>query len=134
MRFRVRPGRFALLSIPRPRLVVALDALARLDLGGFGQVIAEPEGLTLLVPETRLRRAAKAAGTCRLERGFRVITFTPAMDWAVVGFLARVTGALARARVPVGVVCGFDLDHLFVRDRYLSRARAALRAALRGGS
>ena len=49
------------------------------------------------------------------------------MSWDVVGFLARVTSALAEGGVPLGAICGFDRDHLFLDERHLERARAILR-------
>ena len=40
------------------------------------------------------------------------------MGWELVGFLALVTGRLAAAGVPLGAVCGFQRDHLFVAERH----------------
>ena len=51
------------------------------------------------------------------------------MGWEVVGFLARVTGALAAAGVPLGAVCGFSRDHLFVAEAHLERALETLRGS-----
>jgi hypothetical protein len=49
------------------------------------------------------------------------------MGWEVVGFLAKVTGSLAAAGVPLGAVCGFSRDHLFLHERYLPQSLAVLR-------
>ena len=48
------------------------------------------------------------------------------MNWDLVGFLALVAGKLAEAGVPIGAVCGFSRDHLFVAERFLERTRAVL--------
>ena len=50
------------------------------------------------------------------------------MDWDVVGFLAAVTGVLAQAGIPLGAVCGYYRDHLFIAAEYADRAEAVLRA------
>jgi hypothetical protein len=64
----------------------------------------------------------------RVEGGLLWVSFTAAMGWEVVGFLALVTGRLAAAGVPLGAVCGFSRDHLFVsRDH-----EAVLRGVLEG--
>ena len=60
------------------------------------------------------------------------VRFESAMDWEVVGFLARVTTALAEAGVPIGAVCGFSRDHLFVGARFEAVTRSVL-AGLFGG-
>jgi hypothetical protein len=54
------------------------------------------------------------------------VRFDLPMDWQVVGFLALVTGELAKAGVSVGAVCGFHRDHLFVAGHNLPKAEAAL--------
>lgn len=52
------------------------------------------------------------------------------MTWDVVGFLARVSGVLAEAGVPIGAICGFDRDHIFIQGAHVETARKALRAGV----
>jgi hypothetical protein len=127
----VRPGRYALVSLPPSRARLAEGFLARVGSRGIGQVVAEREGVTLLLPERTLRGLRGESEGWRVRRGFRVISFACPMEWSVVGFLARVSRALADARVPVGVVCSFDFDHVFVPARRLPSARRAIARALR---
>ena len=61
-----------------------------------------------------------------VERGLVWIRFDAPMGWEVVGFLALVTGRLAEAGVPIGAVCSFSRDHLFVAESYLERTREVL--------
>ena len=77
------------------------------------------------------RLASRAA-----RRPTEAIRFRMAMDWELVGFLALVTGRLAEAGVPVGAVCGFSRDHLFVARPHLERAEDVLEALFpgRGGA
>ncbi|MGH7149269.1 MAG: ACT domain-containing protein [Planctomycetota bacterium] len=130
MRFRVRPGGYALVSLPVSRAEgygEFLPGIAR----SFAQVVSEPGSVTLLLPERRLPKGLRKGRGCRIRRGFRVISFESPLEWTVVGFLARVAGALAEAGVPIGVVCSFDFDHVFVPARRLGRARRAIARALR---
>jgi uncharacterized protein len=131
MRLRVRPGSYALVFLPRSRARLGVGIAARDGSGAFAQVVAEREGVTLLLPERELPGLKAGLGGCRVRRGFRVISFETPMEWTVVGFLARVTGALAEAGVPVGVVCAFDFDHVFVPAGRLAAARRAIARALR---
>jgi hypothetical protein len=124
MRFAVEPGRFVLLGFPEAPGPADL-ALAAGD--GPAQLVREGGETTLLV------RAAEAAGVlarhpaAAVERDLAWIRFEGALAWDVVGFLALVTGRLAAAGVPLGAVCGFSRDHLFVAEPFLARAREVLR-------
>jgi uncharacterized protein len=123
MRWRVLPGRYALLGFAE-----SPDAADLAFLGGNGpaQVVREGGETTLLVPEAALDAALAAHPSARAQRGLAWIRFELPMDWELVGFLALVTGALAAEGVPLGAVCGYSRDHLFVAEPHLERARAAL--------
>ena len=121
MRFRVLPGRWALIEFAGPATPEDLAALVP-----CGQVVVEPEGTSLLLAEAGLAGALARHPEARLERGLVWIRFEAPMAWEVVGFLARVAGGLAEAGVPIGAVCSYARDHLFVPERSLEAARAAL--------
>lgn len=63
------------------------------------------------------------------ERGFRALKVAGPLDFDAVGILARLSAALAEARVPVFVVSSYDTDYLLVRDAHLGTAADALRRA-----
>jgi uncharacterized protein len=123
MRFSVEGGRFALLGFPEPPAPADLALLA-----GHGpcQALREGGDTTLLVPETELAAVLARHPGASHERGLAWIRFESPMGWDLVGFLALVTGHLASAGVPLGAVCGFHRDHLFVAERYLATTRTAL--------
>jgi hypothetical protein len=121
MTFRVEEGSFCLLGFREPPVAADLAALVP------GQVVREGGETTLLLPERALAAALERHPGARVERGLAWVRFEAALGWEVVGFLSRVCGALAAAGVPLGAVCGFSRDHLFVPRRHLERARAALR-------
>lgn len=120
--WRAEPGRFALIGLPRGPRMEDLALLGRAP----AQVIREEEGTTLLVPDDSLADVLERHPDARVERGLVWIRFSAAMDWELVGFLAHVTGALASAGVPVGCVCSFDRDHLFVAEPHFERAAEVL--------
>jgi hypothetical protein len=120
-RFRVEAGRFALVGFsaaPGPEDLAALAPPA--------QLVREAEETTLLVREEALADLVARRPDARIERDLAWIRFETPMAWELVGFLARVTGALAAAGVPLGAVCGMSRDHLFLARRHLARAREAL--------
>jgi len=79
--------------------------------------------LTLVLPEEL------AAPEWRAERGFRALVVDGSLDFALVGILARLSGALASAGVSLFALSTFDTDVLLVRDADLDRSVDALRAA-----
>lgn len=115
-------GVFALIGFPEPPLAEDLTCLARPP----AQVLREGGETTLLVRESESAAVLARHPGARLERDLVWIRFEAPMSWEVVGFLARVTGELAAAGVPLGAVCGFSRDHLFLASRYFEPARAVL--------
>jgi hypothetical protein len=62
----------------------------------------------------------------RSEPGWRVLRVAGPLDFSLVGILAALTGALARAEVAVFSLSTFDTDYLLIRERDLERALGAL--------
>lgn len=122
MTFSVLDGRFALFGSAEWDAATARSALERSP----SQVIREDDGMTILVLERDLAPLLSRHPNATVERDLAWIRFDAPMGWEVVGFLARVTEALAHVGVPVGAICGFRRDHLFISARYLPTARAAL--------
>lgn len=125
MHFKVLPGRFTLLALPKEALQEACALVGR-NGSSLGQVIVEEDVVTVLLPEAEAATLVKSYPNARAEEGMRLITFTVPMDWSVVGFLSRVAGILSRNGIPIGAVCGFYRDHLVVPEKYLAKAKAAL--------
>jgi hypothetical protein len=111
---------------PSERLV-AVRLLAGLA-APFVQLIAEPDVLTLVVPEAHWRELSPAFPRARRQGPFRVITFDLDLPADLVGFLAVVSHALAGAGVPILAICGYSKDHVMVRELDLERALVAIEA------
>lgn len=120
--WRAEVGRFALVGFAAGPRIEDLALLGRAP----AQIVREEEGTTLLVAEDAVEAVLVRHPGARVERGLVWIRFSVAMDWELVGFLAHVTTALAASGVPVGCVCGFDRDHLFLAEVHLERATAVL--------
>lgn len=124
MTWRVEAGRFALFGFAA--VPASADwALARDE--PF-QLIREGGETTLLVRAERAAEVAERHPEARVERDLRWIRFEAPMSWDLVGFLALVSGELAAAGVPIGAVCGYSRDHLFVAESHLEKTRAVLSA------
>jgi hypothetical protein len=126
-RWQARPERFVLAALePNERVLVA-----RLMVGvtaPFMQLIAEPDLLTLVLPQSDWRSLKPAFPHARVQQPFRVISFDLDLPNDLVGFLAVACHALAEAGVPILAICGYTKDHILVREEHLERALAALGA------
>lgn len=86
----------------------------------------EAEGITLILPE------AEAAGLT-VDFRCRMITLNIHSSLDAVGFLARITTALAASGMGVNPVSGFYHDHLFVPADRAGDAMAVLQALAAAG-
>jgi len=85
------------------------------------QLVREGGETTLLVRDQHAEALLARHPGARAERDLCWIRFQLPMTWELVGFLALVTGRLAGAGVPLGAVCGYSRDHLFVARSHLPR-------------
>jgi hypothetical protein len=108
----VRRGPFALCAWPRGESLPPLFFTVRDDRETTALVL-EADLAALPAPE-------------RVQPGFAVVTLDLPMDWGVVGVLARVSGALAAAGIPLGALAAFSRDHLLVPASRVDEALAAL--------
>ena len=125
----VQPGQFILAGIApemRPRLEAHLSAVK----DGLFQYTVETDVLTLLVGTDDWSEISSDYPNAVVEGPLRIFTFSVVMDWQVVGFLAAVTGLLARAGIPLGAVCGYYRDHLFIDQKYAKQAETLLRTEI----
>ena len=68
-------------------------------------------------------------GALAREDGWRALRVEEVLDFSLVGILARITGALAAAAIPVFALSTFDTDYLLVKADRLPQALAALKGA-----
>lgn len=122
MRWTVLEGPFALAGFPEPPGAADLE----LVLDEPASLVREGGETTLLVRQASLGDLLARHPGAQVQRDLAWIRFELPMDWELVGFLAKVTGALAAQGVPLGAVCGYSRDHLFVARPHLARARLVL--------
>lgn len=117
------------LTLWPPRYGVGrLPTAPTLEMPGQGSapvvLVATGGEMTLVAPETVLD--ALAGSLIQREDGWRLLTLAGEFPFETVGVLARLTRALAEARVSMMAYSSFSTDHLLVREAQLGRALAAL--------
>ncbi len=110
------PGRYCV-----ARLAANADLPPGLLVGeGFVSVTRTADELSLVYPQGRVDNPSK----CETDWvGFRV---EGVLDFALVGILARLSGALADAGISLYALSTYDTDYLFVKADQEVAARAAL--------
>jgi hypothetical protein len=122
MAWTVEEGLFALIGFRDPPHPEDLACLRTPP----AQIVCEQDETTLLLRDDLAGEVLARHPDARTERNLSWIRFETPMGWEVVGFLSLVAGELARAGVPIGAVCGFSRDHLFVARKHLHTAREVL--------
>jgi hypothetical protein len=96
---------------------------------GFCMVLDVGAEVTLLLPQERWAQVQPVFMDAAVTPDFRVVTLEAGVELDEVGYISSITGALARAGVPVAVLSAFSCDHLLVRDRDLARCLDVLQKA-----
>ncbi|MCK6447043.1 MAG: hypothetical protein L6Q99_11695 [Planctomycetes bacterium] len=122
MRWERIEGDFALLGFPEPLQPEDLALLADEP----AQAVREGGESTLLVRAEHVAEALRRHPLAQVQLPLSWIRFRMPMDWQLVGFLALVSGELAAAGVPIGAVCGYSRDHLFVAREHLAATERVL--------
>jgi hypothetical protein len=95
----------------------------------FVGVVASPDEVTVVLPESLLDDPAWSGSADQTDPGWRRITFAGPLPWELVGFLADVAGRLAGAQIPFTSMSGFTTDHVLVRAAQADLAVAVLSGA-----
>lgn len=89
----------------------------------FATLTRTDEELSLVVLADRLPAGIRSEGP------WRALQVVGPLDFALVGILAELTGALAQARISLFALSTFDTDYLLVKEDRFGAACDALRAA-----
>ena len=112
------PGRFA---------ICRLDAQAvtpgwALGCGGFVSITRSERELSIVAAEALVPAEVKA------ERGWAAMRVVGQLDFSMVGVLATVTTALAKAKISCFAISTYDTDYILVKQQEADRAAKALGA------
>lgn len=123
----LRPGSLSLEVLDDPlaicRLAADAEAPPWAENCSFLTISRTVDELSITIPES-----AVPAGV-RCERNYRAIRVRGVLDLGLVGILASIARPLADAGISIFAISTFDTDYVLIRERDLSAARVALRAA-----
>ncbi len=110
------PGRFAVCRFD-PSTSIPSWALAGSDLISITRTEAE---LSIVAAEALVPAEVTA------ERGWAAMRVVEKLDFAIVGVLAQLTGALAEAGISCFAISTYDTDYILVKEQDAVRAAEAL--------
>jgi hypothetical protein len=117
---------YRLVKLPARAITAAAGVVAELG-EPFAALIVDKDEVTLLLPDEAWNDfASRLPGNTAADTIYRLITCDVALDLSLVGFMARVSGALADAGVSILPYSAYTRDHIFVPAEKLTVAMAAI--------
>ena len=118
---------YALIHLPANGIMAAAGVLAQIA-HPFTALIVDRHEVTLIIPEDYLEDFADRLRDHRRDPpSYRLITFNIPLDSALVGFMARISTALAAAQISILPLAAFERDHILVRSEQFDAAIHTLR-------
>lgn len=81
-------------------------------------VIKDKNETTVVIDHSKV----KDKNIIKIERGWKVLTFDMTLPFKVVGFLAKISKALADENISIFAVSSYSTDHILVKKKDLSKA------------
>lgn len=123
-RLRIWPGSYQLVSLPHTSLLQAAHLVTTNDTAAtpFVALLVEMDEVSLTIADDIWQPAAASIACTAVAGPYRVVTFTPALDLTICGYLAPAATLLALAGISIIPQCGYQKDHLLLREEDTSRA------------
>jgi len=93
-------------------------AKSRKSLSNAFAVIRDKNEITVVIDQSKI----SDSDIIELERGWKILTFDTVLPFGLMGFLARVSKALADENVSILAISAYSTDHILVKEKDLSRA------------
>lgn len=90
--------------------------------GAFANIIDDNE-ITSIISEDKV----SVKDIIDIEKGYRLISFDMVLPFDLVGFIANVSNALAKEKIPIFVISSYSTDHILVQEKYIEKAKNKLK-------
>lgn len=88
----------------------------------FANIIDKNE-ITVIIPEDKLDKK----NILQVDSGYKLLTFDMILPFSLVGFIAKISKALASEGIPIFVVPAYSTDHILIKKKYLTKAKKQLK-------
>jgi hypothetical protein len=118
---------YRFISLPPNAIVVAASVVAE-TANPFTALLVDKDEVTLMLEEEDYEEYKKRfLGHKVSESRYRLITFDVELEPTLVGFMAKVSTALADAQITIMPFAAFSRDHLFVQESDFEKAITVLK-------
>lgn len=118
--------RYVFIKLPPQAVTAAAGVIAEIG-EAFCALIVDKDEVTLLIPDDALTDfASRLPGYKALETRCRLITIDVVLEPTLVGFMAHLSAALAKANIPIFPFAAYSRDHIFVAEDLFDRAMHTL--------
>ena len=125
---------YNMIRLPISDLSVAHAVLLTAD-EPFFAIIFDQHEITIVAPiETWAYIAERSPNAVREQGSFRLITFDVVLPPTLIGYMARISAALAQAQVPIFPFAAYSRDHIIVAADKFQAAWDALTALIDSSS
>jgi len=117
IKIKIWPEKYSILKVKKLKPPITIS--------GFSSLTNALNELSLVCPTNQIPKIPKES---ILERndGWRLITFVAKLDFGMVGFMSKVSTALAKEGISIFVISTFDTDHLLVKQKNLEKTKKVL--------
>lgn len=89
-------------------------------ISGAFAVIQDKNEITVVIEESKI--GGNKSKIIEAENGYRIITFDMVLSFGLVGFLAKISQALAQENISIFAISAFSTDHILVKESDLPKA------------
>lgn len=87
----------------------------------FANIIDNNE-ITVIIEEFKVDKK----DIIKIEKGWKIITFKAVLEFNLVGFLAKISTALANENISIFAISAYSTDHILIKKENLTKAIKAL--------
>jgi hypothetical protein len=92
------------------------------DSDAFTNIVDKNE-ITVIINQDKLNNK----DIIEIEKDWKIITFDMVLPFGLVGFLAKISSALAEQNISIFVISAFSTDHLLVKKKDITKTKAILK-------
>lgn len=86
--------------------------------------IVDKDETTVIIDQSKYEKK----DIIKIEKGWKILTFDMTLPFGLVGFLAKVSEALAEEEISILAISAYSTDHILIKKKDLSKAIQKLKS------
>ncbi len=119
---------YRFVKLPKNGITAAAGVIAEAG-NPFSALLLDKDEITLMIEDEDFEQFKKRLLDHEVsEIGYRLITFDVELEPTLVGFMAHISSALAKAGISLMPFAAYSRDHIFVSEAHFEEAMTILEA------